>query len=419
MNKNNIISLITSNIIKEHNIPKNKHRKINNIVEEVVNKLFTTLSPKEIEKLSMEEIETIVSIWWLKKIFEKGKYAILYTMIKNGVSLNINLGKYCNHHCTHCSLNANKNFQKTDINKFISMIDTYIDKKFFKYINKVEFFWSGEFFDYEEFPKILEFFLKNKINEFSLITRWPITTNIYNVIAKISDIKQKYANFNIKLSASFDLYSKMPLDKFMENMIGLFFINYHIFNKKEFTLTIPIIPTNNKEYILEQNLENILNLFINIIHKNFFPNQPIKKTNKWVSFQNFNINFRFAKLIKKWRAKKYFIRNRISSTKQDLKILDCWLVKNPFRIDITPNGDIKACPSADFSAAEKFVYTNIKNKDMLEKYLDYMQKYYKDLTLEDLLWKTNKHPCMSLNFLKYKKIYLNKTEEKTWFSDFI
>ena len=195
----------------------------------------------------------------------------------------------------------------------------------------------------------------------------------------------------------------MPLEKFIENIIGLFLVNYKILNKKEFILTIPTIPNKEGQYILEENLKTILDLFINIIHQKFFPNHPIKIDNNWVYFPNFSIRFRFASLNKKWRAKKYFIKNKIPSIKPNLKLLNCQLIKNPFRIDIMPNGDIKACPSADFPASEKFTYTNIKNKDLFQHYIEYMQNYYKNLTIEDLLWKTNKHFCMSLNFLKHKK----------------
>ena len=369
---------------------------INKTVDYIFKLISWILEENEILNLSFEKIEINSIILFFKKKFETNIWFLKCLKKEGWFSINIDLWKYCEHHCSHCAIEGAAKEEKIDIETFLKGFDNTKNEDFSRLVKEITFHNSWELLDYENFEKIFEYFLERWINNFSLITRWPKKQDINEVYKKIYILKEKYKEFNLMLTLSFDDYSCIDSEKNLENLIILFKFSKNIFKAK-------FIETN---WIIE-NLEIDYNLYFIKLY-NFLENL-------WISRNNIKIEIGKNKLINKviltnwfeiyiniqwmipfWRRKS---KERLGNNNRLFNYSDCSMIFNPFSFSIDKNWNIKVCTNPTIRSVNEYNLWHISDPDFFWKLIEIKRNFLLSATFEDILWKSWKTHCLAKHLL--------------------
>ena len=390
---------------KKKNIILNNDKKnrLKTTIDYVIDYIVKNYWEEKLVDIDNNVLFDIINILHLQKHIQKVKnlsdYIELASNMGKHIILNIDLWNYCNHECSHCAISWIKETEKVDISKYLTNLDNIKDID--KLVSEVTFYNSWEIFDYEDLDKVFEYFLNKGIYKFWVITRWPYKESIDNITTKLKQLKQKYKEFNIQFILSFDNFSQISSEKRDEILWKLYYLNKYIFGNKKIKIktTIPF-ETQVKNY------NTFIKEILNFIEKydNEAKNSSIDSKSKeddmldYIIIWDFKIEFDYNLLKPRWRWK-----NLTKIKTQKWTLLNCTPVFFPFIINLNEHWDIKTCRAKHYRSSIKYSYSNISDRDSLQIYLDKLVWFYSEITIDDLLWFSEKSWCMATNLIEQTK----------------
>ncbi len=373
-------------------------------VEKVFSQVLQILEIDEFLNISFDKMLTIFNTIKYKEQFKTNIWFLKILKKNWGFSVNVDLWNYCNHECSHYMISASHKKEQVNIDSFLEKMDNIPEKYFSKLIKEISFYGFGEFLDHKDFDKIFEYFLKRWVNNFNFVTRWPYKEDITDVFKKIIELKNKYNNFNLGLVLSFDDFSNINKEINMKNLVILYLINKNLFKNKYIEIK-PTISYDNYKSDYNSFIKK-LNLFLNFLKINYNNDDIIYKEN-WeiekIKLDDwFEIRFLINFIKPLWRWKK-LTKSKFDNSWLDLT--DCFPITDPFSFSLDPNWNLKTCFAKDIKASLKYSYSNIEDKDFMKKFIKIKRDFFKNIKLEDLVWKWDKHFCMAVNLLQKNKGY--------------
>lgn len=389
------------------NIKKNCKKIIKTILSE------KWIRSDELQKISMDELYSIWKFLLMQKSNNtKEKYKEELT--KNWwFDLNIDLWKFCWHECSHCSISASQKYKKIDMSK---LLNKFNNLEWF--INKISFYDIWEFFDNENYPELLEYFLSKWINDFSMVSRWSSLINWDEIYTNLEKLKNKYPEFHFWITLSIDFFSKIPENKSIKSLQAIYKTQKEIFNNDNigFSLSLPQFEwmKHTEWNTTEKQFNEFISEYINHINKvlkvvwdydidlpeeNYYYEKDVVQPyiEKIKLSDNSVINLRNNIIWAKWRWKQIVAEKNMEVK---MPIYKCAVTEEPYSLNIMNNWDFKLCYQNDVAWCHNFTYANIEDSDFLEKIIKIRTDYYNTITVLDLLWRWKKHFCASMNLQK-------------------